>query len=111
MRAYQRCRTVLAGELGLEPGPELRRLEAAVLAQDTSLDWHPAAAAVVAPPDAGPGHAETQPAEPRAAAGPAAPSLVGRDAELTYLRGRLRQVARGDGGAVVLVGEPAGRGE
>ena len=36
--AYQRCRAVLAGELGLEPGPELRRLEAAVLAQDASLD-------------------------------------------------------------------------
>ena len=37
--------------------------------------------------------------------GPAAPSLVGRDAELTYLRDRLRQVASG-GGAVALVGEP-----
>ena len=47
LRAYQRCRTVLAGELGLEPGPGLRRLEAAVLAQDASLDWHPAAAAEV----------------------------------------------------------------
>jgi DNA-binding SARP family transcriptional activator len=34
LRAYQRCRTVLAEELGLEPGPELRRLEAAVFAQD-----------------------------------------------------------------------------
>src|SRR6516164_11361688 len=50
LRAYQRCRTVLAGELGLEPGAELRRLEAAVLAQDPSLDWHPAAAAAPAPP-------------------------------------------------------------
>jgi DNA-binding SARP family transcriptional activator len=48
LRAYQRCRTVLVGELGLEPGPELR-LEGAVLAQDASLDWHPVAAAVVAP--------------------------------------------------------------
>ena len=28
LRAYQRCRIVLADELGLEPGPELRRLEA-----------------------------------------------------------------------------------
>jgi DNA-binding SARP family transcriptional activator len=32
LRAYQRCRAILAGELGLEPGPELRRLESAVLA-------------------------------------------------------------------------------
>ena len=106
LRAYQRCRAVLAGELGLEPGPGLRRLEAAVLAQDASLDWHPAAAAVVAPPDAAPGYAETRPAEPRAAVGPAAPSLIGRDTELAHLRDRLRQVASGGGGAVVLVGEP-----
>jgi DNA-binding SARP family transcriptional activator len=102
LRAYQRCRAVLADELGLEPGPELRRLEAAVLTQDASLDWHPAAAAMTGPPDAAPRHAEAQPAEPQ----PAAPSLVGRDAELAYLRNRIRRVASGDGGAVVLVGEP-----
>ena len=111
LRAYQRCRTVLAGELGLEPGPELRRLEAAVLAQDSSLDWHPAAATTAAPDRAPSGYAEPPPAEPPPAepqptAGPAEPSLVGREAELAYLRGRLRQVASGDGGAVVLVGEP-----
>ena len=41
LRAYQRCRAVLADELGLEPGPELRRLEAAILAQEPSLDWRP----------------------------------------------------------------------
>ena len=57
LRAYQRCRTVLAAELGLEPGPELRRLEAAVLAQDAWLDWHPAAAAVVASSHSAPGPA------------------------------------------------------
>ena len=57
LRACQRCRTVLAAELGLEPGPELRRLEAAVLAQDAWLDWHPAAAAVVAPSHSAPGPA------------------------------------------------------
>jgi DNA-binding SARP family transcriptional activator len=102
LRAYQRCRALLAGELGLEPGPDLRRLETAVLNQDTSLDWHPAAV----PPDAAPRHAEAQPAEPQPAAEPAGPSLVGRDAELGHLRGRLRQIASGDGGAVVLAGEP-----
>ncbi len=36
--AYQRARSMLADELGVDPGPELRRLEAAVVAQDTSLD-------------------------------------------------------------------------
>ena len=38
LRAYQAARTLLGDELGLEPGPELRLLEAAILAQDSSLD-------------------------------------------------------------------------
>src|SRR6201991_886343 len=36
--AYQRARTLLANELGVDPGPELRRLETAIVAQDASLD-------------------------------------------------------------------------
>jgi DNA-binding SARP family transcriptional activator len=117
LRAYQRCRTVLAGELGLEPGPELRRLEAAVLAQDPSLDWQPAAGPAGSgppgpvPPRVQPGRAERPPAFPPAAEPPRegdhpAPSLVGRDAELAHLRDRLADAASGHGGAVVLVGEP-----
>ncbi|OBI40150.1 hypothetical protein A5707_10730 [Mycobacterium kyorinense] len=38
LAAYQRARSLLADELGVDPGPELRRLEAAVVAQDTALD-------------------------------------------------------------------------
>ncbi|OQZ91861.1 hypothetical protein BST11_06675 [Mycobacterium alsense] len=38
LAAYQRARGQLAGELGVDPGPELRRLEAAIVAQDSSLD-------------------------------------------------------------------------
>lgn len=38
LRIYQEGRRVLGEELGLEPGPELRQLEAAILAQDPSLD-------------------------------------------------------------------------
>jgi DNA-binding SARP family transcriptional activator len=106
LRAYQRCRTVLAGELGLEPGPGLRRLEAAVLAQDASLDWHPAPVAVAASPDSASGQAGAQPAAPWPPAEPPASPLVGRDAELAHLRNGLRQAAVGHGGAVVLVGEP-----
>ncbi|MEB3032874.1 BTAD domain-containing putative transcriptional regulator [[Mycobacterium] nativiensis] len=37
--AYQRARSLLADELGIDPGPELRRLEAAIVTQDTSLDY------------------------------------------------------------------------
>lgn len=36
--AYRRARSLLADELGVDPGPELRRLEAAIVAQDTALD-------------------------------------------------------------------------
>ena len=36
--AYQRARTLLADELGVDPGPHLRRLEAAIVAQDTALE-------------------------------------------------------------------------
>src|SRR5205823_1617539 len=38
LRAFQTAREVLGEEVGLEPGPELQRLEAAILAQDPSLD-------------------------------------------------------------------------
>ncbi|OBF12263.1 hypothetical protein A5730_05190 [Mycobacterium sp. ACS4054] len=36
--AYQRARALLADELGVDPGPELRRLEAAIVAQDSALE-------------------------------------------------------------------------
>ena len=39
LAAYWRVRDLLAGELGIDPGEPLRRLHAAVLAQDPALDW------------------------------------------------------------------------
>ncbi|WP_416585331.1 BTAD domain-containing putative transcriptional regulator [Mycolicibacterium elephantis] len=36
--AYQRARSLLADELGVDPGPDLRRLEAAIVAQDSALE-------------------------------------------------------------------------
>jgi YVTN family beta-propeller protein len=41
LSAYRAMRRSLVEELGLEPGPELRRLEAAVLAQDPALELPP----------------------------------------------------------------------
>lgn len=107
LRAFQRCRAVLGGELGLEPGPGLRRLEAAVLAQDPSLDWRPSAPPPSAgPPSAGPASAGPVPAATAPRRTEPALSLVGRDTELAGLAERLHQAAGGHGGAVVLVGEP-----
>ena len=37
LETFQEARRVLADELGLEPGPELRRLQEAILAQDPSI--------------------------------------------------------------------------
>jgi DNA-binding SARP family transcriptional activator/WD40 repeat protein len=38
LQAFTRARTVLVDELGIEPGPELRRLQAAIFAQDPELE-------------------------------------------------------------------------
>ena len=38
LRAFREARRVLADELGLEPGTELRRMEAAILGQDAALE-------------------------------------------------------------------------
>jgi predicted ATPase/DNA-binding SARP family transcriptional activator/tetratricopeptide (TPR) repeat protein len=70
--AYQRARVVLSGELGVDPGPELRRLEAAVLAQDPALDL-PAAP----PLAAGGNRGDNLPVAPN--------TLIGRRAELAAI--------------------------
>src|SRR5919197_854975 len=41
LQAFMRAREVLVGELGIEPGPELQRLHAAILAQDPELERGP----------------------------------------------------------------------
>jgi LuxR family transcriptional regulator, maltose regulon positive regulatory protein len=53
LRAYTEIRDRLAGELGIDPGPALRELQARILAQDPSLGpASRAPAPVVAPPEA-----------------------------------------------------------
>jgi predicted ATPase/DNA-binding SARP family transcriptional activator len=39
LRAFSRARAVLVDELGIDPGPDLRRLEQQILDQDPELDW------------------------------------------------------------------------
>jgi predicted ATPase/DNA-binding SARP family transcriptional activator len=39
LRAFARARSTLVDELGIDPGPDLRRLEQQILNQDPELDW------------------------------------------------------------------------
>ncbi len=74
LRVFEEGRHLLGEELGLEPGPELRRLESAILTQDPSL----AATATATPADSG--LAATHPGIPETLT-----PLVGRDDELRDL--------------------------
>src|SRR4051794_19073155 len=74
LRVFQEGRRILGEELGLDPGPELRRLEVAILAQDPSLDGtimgeSPAATAT----------------QPRATIPESLTALVGRDDQVDEL--------------------------
>jgi DNA-binding SARP family transcriptional activator/predicted ATPase/class 3 adenylate cyclase len=54
LRAFQQLRKYMAQELGIDPSPDLARLEAAVLAQDSSLDLAPSPPPPTAPSTAPP---------------------------------------------------------
>jgi predicted ATPase/DNA-binding SARP family transcriptional activator len=71
LRAYRDGRAILGEELGLEPGPELRRLEVAILAQDPTLDGAP-------PPVSDP----PAPSRTRLALPAARTPLIGREREV-----------------------------
>jgi predicted ATPase/DNA-binding SARP family transcriptional activator len=85
LRAFQDARAQLVDGLGIEPGPELRQLEAAVLAQDPALDHTPGGG----PSPAGAEAPGAGPAEPPA------PAPVRRrlPRPLTACLGRDREVA------------------
>ena len=61
LAAYRAARRSLVEELGLEPGPELRRLEAAVLAHDPALDLPPRPGPQPAAPVSGPSRRRPRP--------------------------------------------------
>jgi hypothetical protein len=51
LEAFRRARSVLSGELGVDPGRPLQELETAILRHDPQLDWVPVRAALpIAPP-------------------------------------------------------------
>src|SRR5829696_1152427 len=90
LAAYRQARTALVEAIGAEPGAELRRLHDAILRQDPSLEL---AAAVELPPELDAGT-----------------PLVGRDADVEWLR-ELWRGARGGVGRLVLVTGPRGIGK
>ncbi|TFV87175.1 AfsR/SARP family transcriptional regulator [Blastococcus sp. CT_GayMR16] len=91
--ALRRCAELLRDELGIDPGPELRDLERAVLRQDpTLLDRIPRPRMPVTPP-------------PTPSLAPGTELLVGRRAELAHLRAVAEQVTAGRAAVVVLEGE------
>jgi predicted ATPase/DNA-binding SARP family transcriptional activator len=94
LRVFQEGRRILGDELGLDPGPELRRLETAILAQDPSLD---VSAAV--------GRYAAVSTELRSTVPESLTALVGRDDEVRELTRLL-----GDHRFVTLVG-PGGVGK
>jgi WD40 repeat protein/DNA-binding SARP family transcriptional activator len=86
--AYRHARETLTADLGIEPGPELRALQDAVLRHDSSLDF-----------------ALTRIDFPDELDVENAPPLVGRDAELAWLRAWWDEAHVSGGGLVTLVGE------
>jgi DNA-binding SARP family transcriptional activator len=127
LEALRTVREVLDDELGLEPGPELRELQSAVLRQDPALDWRPGdtsrngqpgnhAPPTTPPtgsppgPPSGPTGTSPQAGAPRPAQGvvPTLPPwpLVGRDEELGDLLDALEQAESGTPALAALVGEP-----
>ena len=87
LEEYRRARERLVEEIGVEPAPELRRLHEAILRQDPSLE----------PP-------ASRPELPRELDSAAALRLVGRDAELGWLRQRWQRAEGGAGSLVTITG-------
>jgi WD40 repeat protein/DNA-binding SARP family transcriptional activator len=88
LEAYQNARRVLVVEIGVEPGPELRELQEAILRQDVALELDR-------------GLPELPPELDVASASP----LAGREEELAWLRLRWERARTGSGGLVILAGE------
>lgn len=94
LRAYGTARDHLVQELGIEPGPDLRRLETCILSQAPALDWVPPPAETAPARVAEPARVDTT--------GPPKDVFVGRRAQLAAMETALFRP-----GAIVLVaGEP-----
>ncbi|HUD37943.1 MAG TPA: BTAD domain-containing putative transcriptional regulator [Streptosporangiaceae bacterium] len=86
LAAHEELRERLADELGIDPSPQLQRLQLSILRQDPELDWHradgdsesagqPGVGTAAGPAPRGEGRAAGQPA-PKATAAPASHEAV-----------------------------------
>ncbi len=107
LRVFQDLRSTLVTELGIEPGHDVAWMEHAILAQEPALSFpvpvEPDAAAEAEEPDdtgAASGYRVRIPTSPNE--GP----LVGRDRESALLRDWWASVAKGDGGLLLVDGDP-----
>ena len=85
LEVFMSARAALTGDLGIEPGRELRELQEAILRQDPSLD---------------------PPAGEDSTASSGRGVFVGRERELAQLDGALDDVLAGHGRLVLVAGEP-----
>jgi hypothetical protein len=86
--AYREAREVLIEQIGVEPGPELRRLQAQILAHDPSLDPPPPVVELPVQLEGG------------------SPLLAGRERELGWLRKRWARAREGRVACVMVWGPP-----
>ena len=105
LRAFARARGTLVDELGIDPGPDLRRLEQQILTQDPELDWRSTAIEHrldVSLSNVGPHASPAVSARAAAQLPMSVTALVGRQAETVKVRqllGRSRVVTlTGPGG-------------
>ena len=115
LRAYQRLRTLLGDELGLEPTAELVSLESAILLQKPELDWP---RIVIDQKFCGNRpRSGTRGNETRLLGAPSTPqlrpaaSLVGREIEMQLILNAIKRVAGDEGHEAVLISGEAGQGK
>ncbi|MGC5380027.1 BTAD domain-containing putative transcriptional regulator [Micromonospora sp. DT68] len=117
LAALREARDVLVAELGLDPGPELRQLEADILAQAPHLTSTapPPARRVGSPQPSGRVDSTPQPGRVGSTSGrvgsPPQRPFVGRDAELQRLRHAAEAVARSGRPALALLSGDPGAGK
>jgi DNA-binding SARP family transcriptional activator len=115
LRAYQRLRTMLRDELGLEPTTAMASLESAILRQDPDLDWLGQSAIDFATGnDGSPGAEGSRPGPmvlPRRLDVRPDVGLVGRDAHVQSMMSAIKRVAADEGHEIILISGEAGQGK